>query len=319
MLTTVASKTPNIPNVEETPRQKFARVYLRYDHIKNVRGEIVRILWLNHAARKNDPDVLKNHDFMLDALRFDLQSSIQVVDQSLFTVDFICNAYAIQRIGLQIFQCLPFYVRCNPKLMIDIYKRIGSDKVLKSIPQNLCCDPAFMCELVLEDPSVYGIARGRAKYSFTVLLAAILNGDKINAVKIYEESRHKEPYFQIMLKFFSENPTVYTMDNALLLCIRESRKLTFKYQFNPEYSSFFDRVRHDILYYNQMCAFQLSVYSSIKHCSGILCKLKQGMFTKILMNKICEYIDAFSYGKEVTMFTLLKIAKHLNISVFISY
>jgi hypothetical protein len=319
MWSTIASKTPNIPNVEETPQQKFARVYLRYVHTKNVQGETVKILWLNHAARKDDPDVLKNHEFMLDALKFDLQSSIQVVDQSLFTIDFICDAYAIPNVRLQIFQCLPHYVRCNPKLMIGIYKRLDLTEVLKSIPSNLCGDPAFMCELVLEDPTVYRIARGRAKYSFTVLLATILNGTKINAVKIYEESRHKEPYLQIMLKFFSENPTIYTMDNALLTCISESRELTLKHQFDPEYCSFFDRVRHDISYYNQICAFQLCVYSSIKHCSGILCKLKQGMFTKILMDKICDYVDTFSYGEDVTMVTILKIAKHLRTRILIHY
>lgn len=315
MWASIASKNSSIPNVSETPLERFIKTYLRYVYIENVRGDKVKVLLLNHLARKNEPLVLKNPEFMLYALRFDIRNAIQVVDQSLFTVDFICEAYATPIIGLQIFQLLPHYVRSNSALMIGIYKRVGLDQVIRSIPDNLLGDPTFMQELVLIDPSVYRFAHGSARYSFTVLLASILKGSDIDAVEIYEKSRRKEPYLKTMLKFFSENPTVFTMDRALLLCLYNSRELTRKYQSIPEYCSFYTRVRHDITYYNQMCTFQLCVKNAIKHSSGILFKLKQGMFTKILVDKICDYFDAFSYGEEVSMFSLIKIAKHLGIHV----
>lgn len=307
----LASAKPDAFNIVETSQQKFIRLYLRHIRVKNNHGVVIRILALNHLARENDPDVLKNHELMLYALRFDLKSAIQVVDQSLFTANFICEAYAIPSVGLEIIELLPHYVKSDPKLMIEIYQRLDLHDVIKAIPDNLRGDPTFMSELVLEDPSVYQFAHGKAQYSFTVLLAAILKGSQIDAVKIYEKSYHKEPYFQQMLKFFTESSDVYTLDSALLMSIRYSRELTLKYQFIPEYRPFYDRVRHDIAYFNQMSTIQLCVNS----WSGNLRKLRQGMFTHMFMDKIFDFIDVFSYGKEVTMITLIQIARHLGIHV----
>ena len=311
MWSQIVNSSPNL-KVVETKVQWFTRVFLCY-----IGPENRRILRLSHVAPTQAPYVFKEATLMLHALGFDLEQSIPHVDESLFTADFIYQAYLIPNVGNKLFQRLPLKVKSNPKLMIEIYQKTHQSDVLRSIPDELRGNPAFMLECVLADPYTFKVAHGRARYSFPVLMAAILKGDDIRAVQIYEESRTREPHFLTMLRFVSENPNVFTMDSAFLTSIMRHREIALKYQFIPEYRSFYDRLQHDIAYYNQLCLLRLGIHNAYNHRTGILRKLALGCNYNKVVDNVCEYIDDFSYGEEVPMSSLLRIAKHLNMKVLI--
>jgi hypothetical protein len=176
-----------------------------------------------------------------------------------------------------------------------------------------------MYKIVLNYPQAYYATHGRSRYSFLVIVSSILKYNDQYVTAFYKQNHYPEQEFLDTLDLVSKNPNKFTLDYVFLMSIEKSRKLTLKCRNLREYDEFYDKLEHDILYYNQISTLLLGVIISVKEKLGILRKLKShGPYHyKKFLNEIFDYLDDFMYEKEITMVTLIKIAAYLDQPVII--
>jgi len=258
------------------------------------------------------------------AVRFDYRQILPLIDPAVFTYDFLSRIYLI--VGISLFEYLPLNILSDYILMLKLFNIDGDLKILYSFPENIRVNPEIMLKCVTIEKISYHITSGNARYSYIILLASIIDkstGFIINNHVIYIISKYLnscyEPEFLKFLELIAKNSNEYTLDKAFLLSIKDSKRLTIKYSKIPEYVSFFTRLYHDILYYNQMCIFELGCYISKRTKTGSLHLLSSHnkYHLKQFIRLIFEYLDCFSYGDEISMRTLLIIGKHLDVKIIV--
>jgi len=292
-----------------THHEQFRNKFLRYTKTTNVLGTSTYFLRLAISGPKEAPDVFTNSELMLLALKFDFKQTFPLVDPKIMTVDFLYEVYNIQNVKSLLIDYLPYHILGDNQLITELQERTNSEIV------DLCN---------------YKFSKG----SFVGFVATILKGNcKIHCFK---ESIRFEKEFLKTLYLVRNNPLDFTIDKAFIMSLESSEQLTRKYQNDYEYRSFYDRIKHDIEFYNLMCRIQLYSKSAYRHFLeynansasldlplldrplgflGYLCI--QGQFSRKVTGQILDYIDEKSYGLEIGFSSLRQIAIHLGIHVVI--
>jgi len=287
-----------------TSDEIFTRTFLKYT---KTLGRSKRILRLAACGPKDASHVFSDSRLMLLALRFDFEQAFPLVDPKIMTIDFLCEVYEIENVKSLLIGHLPIHILRDNELISELEQRTGNHLLVQK------------CQHKLYEGSFVKLVESIIEYQ--------VHDDYHLQCKIHRfiKSARFERDFLKTIMLVEKNPLDFTIDKAFIMSLENSEQLTRKYQDDYEYKPFYDRIKHDIEFYNQMCRIQLYSKSAYKkylasldrplEFLGHLCI--QGQFYKKITGLIFDYIDDFSYGIEIGISSLRQIAIHLGIHVVI--
>lgn len=296
--------------VNLTPYEQFRSKFLKYTRALGSSKDILRLAVCGPIEA---PDVFSNSELMLLALEFDFKQTFPLVDPKIMTINFLSEVYNIENVKSLLIDHLPIHILRDEELINELEQRTGNYLLVQK------------CQHKLYEGSFVKLVESIIEYQ--------VQDDHHLQYKIHRfiKSARFERDFLKTIMLVEKNPLDFTIDKAFIMSLENSEQLTRKYQDDYEYRLFYDRIKHDIEYYNQVCRIQLYSRSAYRNYLksnsasldrpleflGYLCI--HGQFFKKITGLIYDYIDDFSYGSEIRIPSLRRIAKHLGIRVVLHY